>query len=163
MSETDDLPLYLGISIHRNARDVYDFAAAPENLSQWASGLGQTLRKVNGEWIADTTAGEVKIRFVERNAFGVLDHWVTTAQGREISIPLRVITHGDGSNLMLTLFRQPGMSDEQFEADAAWVLRDLATLKRLLETRCTEDTSSDGNSATTPSRTFKGRGRVGMG
>lgn len=134
MSGTDELPRYLGISIHRNAQDVYDFAAAPENLAQWASGLGQTLRKVNGEWIADTPAGEVTIKFADRNTFGVLDHWVTTAQGTQISIPMRVIPHGDGSNLMLTLFCQPGMSDEQFEADAAWVLRDFATLKRLLET-----------------------------
>jgi hypothetical protein len=28
----------------------------------------------------------------------------------------------------LTLFRQPGMSDEQFAADADWVRRDLAAL-----------------------------------
>lgn len=37
---------------------------------------------------------------------------------------------------MLTLFRQPGMSDEAFRNDAGWVERDLLTLKRLLETGC---------------------------
>lgn len=138
MNGADELPRYLGISIRRNAQDVYDFVAAPEHLAQWASGLGKTIRQVDGEWIADGPDGEVKVRFAERNAFGVLDHWITTAQGTEISIPLRVIPDGQGSNLMLTLLRQPGMSAERFAADAAWVLRDLATLKRLLETRDTE-------------------------
>lgn len=149
MNETDELPRYLGIFIRRSAQEVYDFAAAPEHLSQWASGLGKTLRQIDGRWIADGPAGEVAVRFAERNAFGVLDHWVTTAQGVEISIPLRVIPDGHGSNLMLTLFRRPGLSDEQFEADAAWVLRDLATLKRLLEAGCTQVRNADDQTVTT--------------
>jgi hypothetical protein len=34
---------------------------------------------------------------------------------------------------VLTLFRQPGMSDEKFAADADWVGRDLLAAKKLLE------------------------------
>lgn len=40
-----------------------------------------------------------------------------------------------GCELTLTLFRQPGMDDARFEADAQWVMRDLEVAKALLEAR----------------------------
>jgi hypothetical protein len=123
----------LSISINRNANDVYDFVSVPENFRLWASGLGNSLKKVNGEWIAETQQGPVRIRFSERNGFGILDHWVSPEPGLEIYVPMRVIPNGNGSELVFTLFRLPGMSDQKFAADAEWVMRDLAALKNLLE------------------------------
>lgn len=133
--DIDASPRYLGTTIRASAQDVYMFVAAPENLSQWASGLGAMVRQANGEWIANGPGGPVRVRFCERNGFGVLDHWVTAADGMQATIPLRVVAQGDHSNIMLTLFRRPGMSDAQFDADADWVRRDLAALKKLLETK----------------------------
>lgn len=46
---------------------------------------------------------------------------------------MRVVPNGDGSEVVFTLFRQPGMTDEQFAADAAWVAKDLAALKAVFE------------------------------
>ncbi|ADQ85405.1 conserved hypothetical protein [Methylovorus sp. MP688] len=63
----------------------------------------------------------------------MLDHWVYPDDDNEIYIPMRVIANGNAAELMFTLFRQPGISDEQFAEDEAWVLRDLANLKSLLE------------------------------
>jgi hypothetical protein len=123
----------LSVSINRNVKDVYDFVCIPENFPRWASGLGKSLRRVDGEWLAETREGTVRIRFSERNEFGVLDHWVIPKPGGEIFIPMRVIENGSGCELAFTLFRLPGMSDEAFAADAEWVMRDLATLKDLLE------------------------------
>ena len=37
-----------------------------------------------------------------------------------------------GAEVLVTLFRQPGMSEAKFSADAEWVLRDLLTLKALV-------------------------------
>ena len=127
--------LTLSVSIERNLSEVYAFASAPENFPRWASGLGYSLEQASdGAWIAETPAGRATIRFSEPNAFGVLDHTVVPAPGMEIYVPLRVVANGDaGSEILLTLFRQPGMSDEKFAADAAWVLRDLRALKALLE------------------------------
>lgn len=125
----------LSISINRNANDVYDFVSVPENLRLWASGLGKSLHKVGDEWITKTQQGPVRIRFSELNGYGILDHWVSTGPGPEIYIPMRVLPNGSGSELVFTLFRLPGMSDEKFAADAEWVMRDLAALKNLLETQ----------------------------
>jgi hypothetical protein len=107
--------------------------AAPENLPTWASGLGRALKNTDGEWIAETPQGPMKVRFTERNGFGVLDHYVLPEPGLEIYIPMRVISNGAGSEVLITLFRLSDMSDQRFAADAAWVKRDLNALKTLLE------------------------------
>ena len=90
-------------------------------MPKWASGLGKALTKLNGEWLVDTPQGPMKVRFTARNDLGVLDHYVIPESGPEIYIPLRVIANGAGSELMFTLFRQPGRSEEKFAADADWV------------------------------------------
>jgi hypothetical protein len=131
---------HLSIAIGRSAHEVYDFASRPQNLALWASGLGQ-IRQSGNEWVAQNTGGDMRLRFAERNDYGVLDHWVTTPDGTNIYVPLRVVgcenngqNNGeDGCEVVLTLFRQPDMTDAKFDEDANWVLRDLAALKQLME------------------------------
>jgi hypothetical protein len=123
----------ISIRIDRPAGVVYDFMAAPENLPTWASGLGRALKNTDDEWIAETPQGPMKVRFTERNGFGVLDHYVLPEPGLEIYIPMRVISNGAGSEVLITLFRLSDTSDQRFAADAAWVKRDLNALKTLLE------------------------------
>lgn len=125
----------LSVQINRHPRDVYNFISVPENWPRWASGLGKSLVQKNGEWIVETPQGPVKVRFTERNAFGVLDHYVMPKPGVEIYIPMRVIANGQGSEVIFTLFRLSDMSEEQFAADADTVMRDLTALKTLLETQ----------------------------
>jgi len=118
----------ISISIARDPRDVYDFVSNPVNLPRWASGIGASIKNINGEWVADAPNGPVKVRFVPRNDLGVLDHYVTVAPDVEVYVPLRVIPNGSGSELTFTLFRQPDMTDQKFKEDADWVLRDLNRL-----------------------------------
>jgi hypothetical protein len=123
----------LSIAIDRAAAEAYEFLSAPENFPQWATGLAGSLRKAGDDWIADTPDGRAVVRFSERNAYGVLDHSVTLPRGVTVYVPLRVVPKGEGCELVLTLFRRPGMSDEHFAADAEWVMRDLGAAKRVLE------------------------------
>ncbi len=126
----------LSIRIDRPAAEAYEFLCLPENFPKWASGLGTSLQNVDGEWIAQSPEGPVRVRFSERNSFGVLDHSVTRPGGTGVYIPLRVIPKGAGCELVLTLVREPGMSDEKFAADAQWVMRDLMAARRILEGGC---------------------------
>lgn len=123
----------LSVWIDRDPAAVYAFAAAPENMPHWASGVGEGFRQVNGEWVANTPDGPVTIRFCPRNEFGILDHHVVPSSGEPIYVPLRVIANGTGSEVAFTLFRLPGMTDEHLERDAQWVRKDLDALKRVLE------------------------------
>ena len=123
---------HLSVSIARTVAFVYDVLSDPTSFPKWASGLG-TLRSVDGRWVTQTPDGPMHVRFSERNAFGVLDHWVTPRAGAPIYIPLRVVANGEGCELIFTLFRQPGMDQEKFDADADWVRRDLNAAKLFLE------------------------------
>ena len=126
---------HLSVVIERPAAAVYAFAAEPANLPRWAAGLATaTVEQVDGQWVAESPMGRVTVSFVARNAWGVLDHVVTLPSGDSVYNPLRVIPYGDASEVVFTLRRQPGMTDEQFRADADAVRADLGSLKRLLET-----------------------------
>ncbi|NDK91785.1 SRPBCC family protein [Gordonia desulfuricans] len=112
---------------------VYDFAADPDNLPRWAAGLARSTVTRRGDLlVADSPMGEVTVRFVERNDFGILDHDVTLPNGVVVTNPIRVLAHPDGAEVVFTL-RQLDMSDEQFEQDAAMVADDLARLRDLVE------------------------------
>lgn len=124
---------HISVSINRPPNQVYDFASNPENLPKWATGLGGSIKNVNGEWIADAPMGKVKIRFAKRNTFGILDHDVILESGVKIHNPMRVVPNGSGSEVVFILFRQPDTSDEKFSEDAKWVEKDLRILKDLLE------------------------------
>jgi hypothetical protein len=102
-------------------------------MPRWATGLSSSMRPEGDAWVAETESGPVRVRFAPRNGFGVLDHEVELASGARIPIPMRVIPHGEESEVLFTLFRVEGMSDEEFDRDAEWVRRDLETLKALLE------------------------------
>ena len=123
----------ISVAIDRPPREVYDFAVVPENLPKWATGLGTSGERAGDEWVAQTAQGPLRVRFVGRNELGVLDHHVTFPEGTVVYNPMRVVANGSGSALSFTLFRRPGVTDEQFAADAAWIERDLKALKQLLE------------------------------
>jgi hypothetical protein len=122
------------IGIARPFDVVYPFLAKPENFSRWASGLGDGLTQLpNGLWRAESPNGPVEIRFSPENDYGVLDHTILAPDGASVYMPMRAYANGDGTEIVLSLFRMPHMSSEEFERDAEWVGRDLLALKTLLE------------------------------
>ena len=124
---------HISVFIDRPPNEVYSFVSNPENLPKWATGLGNSIKKVNGEWIADAPMGRVKVKFAEENKYGILDHEVVLESGVKIYNPMRVIAIGKGSIVFFTLIRQPEISDEKFAQDTQWVEKDLRILKELLE------------------------------
>ena len=125
---------HVSISIDRRPADVYEFASDPRNLPRWAAGLARSeVRQEGEEWVADSSMGKVRIRFTQKNPYGVLDHDVTLESGVTVHNPMRVVPNGEGSEFTFTLIRRPGISNEKFAADKAAVEKDLKTLKELLE------------------------------
>ncbi|SMF70086.1 hypothetical protein SAMN02982989_3897 [Xaviernesmea oryzae] len=122
------------ISIERPWQEVYAFASNPENMPLWASGLSAGLDRDGDDWIGDGgPLGKVRVRFTPGNPFGILDHTVTMENGLVVENPLRVMRNGDGAEIMFTLLQRPDLDDAAFESDAAHVLKDLRTLKELME------------------------------
>lgn len=119
--------------IHADVEAVYSFAADVSNLPLWAAGLANSPVAIHGDHlVVDSPMGEVTVRFVPANAFGVLDHDVTLPSGTTVNNPVRVITHPDGAEVVFTV-RQIELTDEEFERDVQLVGDDLARLKRCVE------------------------------
>lgn len=122
----------ISVTIKRNWKDVYEEFWRPEDFQKWASGLSKTPLTQDGDiWKAEGPEGPIGIRFTGHNDFGVMDHYISVKNFPEIYVPLRIIQNGEDAEVLLTLFRQPGMSDARFIADTEWVKRDLLTLKSL--------------------------------
>jgi hypothetical protein len=127
---------HVSLAIGRPPGEVYAFVSDPRNTPRWAAGLARSeMRQEADRWVADSPMGRIKIRFVEKNPYGVLDHDVELPTGVVFHNPMRVVPNGEGSEFTFTLIRQPGMSDDEFARDRAAVEKDLRTLKALLEQR----------------------------
>lgn len=125
---------HISIGIKRPAGEVYGFASNGANLPQWASGLSEgTIEKTDAGWRADSPMGAVIIQFADDNAFGVMDHNVTIPSGDVFDNPMRVVPNNDGSEVIFTLYRREGVTDENFEKDAETIIKDLRKLKDILE------------------------------
>lgn len=117
---------HISISIARYPDDVYQYASNPENLRDWAVGIGEN----------------VKVRFVEKNKYGIMDHYVTLPTGETFYIGFRVMPNREGSEVVFTLFKHPGISDDDFLKDCLMVSEDLARLKSHLEKNLTTEMSA---------------------
>lgn len=109
------------------------FAGSPENLPRWAAGLSSGIRHEHGRWITDAPMGILEVRFTGEIALGILDHDVIFPGGEVVHNPLRVLRNSDGSEVVFTLYRLPGVSDDEFERDASLIRDDLIRLRDVLE------------------------------
>ena len=123
---------HVSVFVNRPAADVYRYAADPENLPRWAAGLATGITSEDGRWFADSPMGRIEIIFAPTNDFGVLDHEVRTPDGASTYNPMRVLPAGPGCELIFSV-RRRGMSDAEFDRDAAAVLADLQSLAALME------------------------------
>lgn len=124
----------VSVAVNRESAALYETFWRPECFPSWASGLSQAaLRPGEDGWQADGPEGPLTIRFTEYNSFGVMDHWVDLGGGRVVYVPMRIVANGSGSDVTLTLFQYPDMTEAVFARDLDWVRRDLEALKSLAE------------------------------
>ncbi len=125
---------HISVSVERPPTQVYAFAANLDNLPHWASGVGNTVRREGDGYVLEGgPLGKITYRPTPKNDLGVLDHDVTLPSGQTVHNPLRVLPNGEGSELVFSVFRLPGVSESDFARDTATVEKDLRTLKRLIE------------------------------
>jgi hypothetical protein len=123
---------HVSIVIHRPVAEVVAIAGDAAQLAHWASGLASGVEFIDGAWVAQSPMGAVLIEFAPANDLGVIDHWVTVPSGERFFNPMRVIEHPAGAEVLFTL-RRHGLSDAEFDADAATIAADLASLRDLVE------------------------------
>ncbi|GIG30092.1 SRPBCC family protein [Cellulomonas marina] len=129
---TDDVR-DLRVHVARPVAEVHAFASAPANLPRWAPGLGRAVRRDGDDWFVEQPDGWARVRFTAPDEVGVLDHDVLTASGDTVHVGLRAVPADGGCDVLFTLRRPPGASDEELERDAALVAADLERLRQVVE------------------------------
>jgi hypothetical protein len=121
------------ISILAPPQAVIAFLSDMNSWKTWAPWIRSVSRSSARDWTLDTDAGPMKVRFVEQNSLGVLDHEVTLASGVTVQNGMRVLANGSGSELVMVVFQPPGGSTAEFERDVQAVRDDLARIKKVAE------------------------------
>lgn len=124
----------IAVVIGRPAAEVAAYAREPRHLPSWAAGLAGGIEEADGRWFASSPMGRVEVRFTSDEP-GVLDHDVVLPSGEVVHNPLRVVADGEGCRAVFTLRRRPGMTDDDYAADAAAVAADLGRLRAIAEGR----------------------------
>jgi len=123
----------VSISVDCDPRTAYRYVTDPRTLPDWAPGFARSVREDGTAWYVETPTGDVRVDFVVANDLGVADHRVTDGAGLDVWNPMRVLGNGTGAEILFTVFRRDGMSEEEFQRDLGLVQSDLSTLKRRLE------------------------------
>ena len=118
--------------IERKPVEVCAFLADHRNLPKWAAGLSAGISEVNGVVFSESPMGKVQVRFAAGAEHGIFDHDVTLPDGKTFHNPLRVLKNDEGSEVVFTLYRLPGVTDDAYEKDAATIAADLERLATAL-------------------------------
>jgi Polyketide cyclase / dehydrase and lipid transport len=126
------------ISILAPPRQVIEFLIDAHNWPKWAPWIHSVSRTSEHGWTFATDVGPMRVRFVEHNTLGVLDHEVTLASGVTVLNSMRVVPNDSGSELVMVVFQSPDASKDEFERDIQSVREDLARIKTLSEAMALE-------------------------
>lgn len=118
--------------IDRPTAQVSAFLADHHNLPKWASGLSAGISEEDGVIVSESPMGKVHVRFAPGSELGIFDHDVTLPDGNTVHNPLRVLKNEGGSEVVFTLYRLPGVTDDAYEKDAATIAADLQRLAAAL-------------------------------
>jgi hypothetical protein len=124
------------VSIDRPAHEVHAYLADARNWPQWSvvNVLAIDPGDEPGWWKMTTPRGLGSLRIRGDAATGLLDHDFRDPQA-SWTVPARVVPNSRGAEFLITFFQPPVLSDGEFERQAALVDTELATLKRVLESR----------------------------
>jgi len=125
------------VSIDRSYADVYAFCADPVNFARWNLTPESPMTPLGGyEYLVELPQGRRVMRFMPANNLGILDYKVYE-QGETDgpTRPIRLVRNEAGTDLQLTWFQQPGVSEEQFNSEVEWLRSDLLRLKTFLESQ----------------------------
>lgn len=119
--------------IQATPEKVYEFLADPMNWPQYAVVNLRSVSPGENGWFKVVTKfgeGELKVNGVKD--LGLFDHVWKDPQATW-QVYSRVVPNGGGSTVMMTLFKPPAMSDQQFDHSMKEMDIEMAKLKEILE------------------------------
>ena len=86
----------------------------------------------DGSWSFSTPRGNASLKFMQNKAFGILDHLYVDEESTW-NVPMRVVSNGDESEVIITLVKPDSLSDEQFDERMKELEILFENLKKIIE------------------------------
>jgi hypothetical protein len=139
--QTHTLTVTIDAPLVKVAADLADPATHPSWATEFYA--GPVRPAAGGEFLAPVPmmGGQVRHKIDADIARGLLDLYFAP-QGAAYGppIPVRLVPNGDGVDVLWTLARFPGVSDQDWQLGLAAMARELDALKRRHETPARTDT-----------------------
>jgi hypothetical protein len=112
------------------ADEVFAYLSRIENLPGWADEFARELRWEDGDAIVKNGLGEFVFRIETDPTSGVIDMLAGPTADELALFPTRVVAlPGSRAAFTFTMFQQPGVPDELFEAQHASLERELDNVR----------------------------------
>lgn len=114
-------------SVNKKTGDVFDaILNIPPKM------MPDAKKNNDGWWSFTTPWGPGKLKFNENKQFGILDHQFVEDEAKW-NVPMRVISHGEESEVMITLIKPDTISDQLFDERMNEMEKMMLDMKKILE------------------------------
>jgi hypothetical protein len=109
---------------------VFDYLAEIENLPSWATEFARELRRDADGYLVVNGLGEFRFEISADRATGVVDMFAGPDREHMALFPTRAVALPDGRTAYsFTMFQDPEMPDELFDAQYASLRREFANIE----------------------------------
>ncbi|MGI0055918.1 MAG: hypothetical protein ACREAK_00935 [Nitrosarchaeum sp.] len=86
----------------------------------------------DGWWSFSTKRGNARLKFKENKSLGILDHMFIDQESKW-DVPMRIISSGDESEVIITLTKPDNLTDEQFNERMIEIEQVFLNMKKIIE------------------------------
>ena len=86
----------------------------------------------DGWWSFSTPRGYAKLKFNENKSLGILDHMFIDKESKW-DVPMRIVSSGDESEVIITLIKPDELTDEQFNERMIEIEQVFGNMKKIIE------------------------------
>ncbi len=117
----------ISIIVKKKTGDAFDaILQIPPNI------MPDAIMNDDGWWSFTGLHGKARLKFNENKSLGILDHQYIDEES-SWNVPMRVVSSGDFSEVVITLNKPDELSDEQFDQRISEMGEMIVTMKNIIE------------------------------
>lgn len=117
----------ISITVKKKTGDAFDaILQAPQKM------MSDAKMNDDGWWSFTGPHGQSRLKFNENRSLGILDHQYVDEES-VWDVPMRVVSNGDFSDVVITLNKPDELSDKQFDQRMAEIGGMILSMKNIIE------------------------------
>ena len=117
----------ISITVNKKTGDAFDaILQIPQKM------MPDATMNSDGWWSFTGPHGKSKLKFSENKSFGILDHQYIDEESTW-NVPMRVVSSGDFSEVVITLTKPDELTDEQFDQRISEIGEMVVSMKNIIE------------------------------